>query len=126
MRNITHGFYEVSGEAHAEQRVKTFDVFRCGGGIGCHNERGRNVGLTETTCDEREQEQDSGNPCIHLYRRSRLRTLTIFGRASYDGSYYDFSPSVPFRQIPDSLRRSFNLKVFLCEAAEQKSGAAHC
>ena len=32
-RNITHGFYEVAGEAHAEKRVKSLDIVRCGGRI---------------------------------------------------------------------------------------------
>src|SRR5438132_791649 len=32
-RNIAHGFYQVAGEAHAEQRVKGLDVLRCGGRV---------------------------------------------------------------------------------------------
>src|SRR5713101_7230108 len=68
-RNITSGFYQVSGEAPAEQRAKSMDVVRCSGSVTRHNELGWNVGLTEATRDEREQEYDSGNPRVCLYRR---------------------------------------------------------
>src|SRR5712692_1481662 len=60
-RNITSGFYEVAGEAPAEQRAKSMDVVRCGGSVTRHNELGWSVGLTEATGDKREQEKDSRN-----------------------------------------------------------------
>src|SRR6266851_526975 len=55
-RNITSGFYQVSGEAPAEQRAKSMDVVRCGGSVTRHNKLPWNVGLTEATGNEREQE----------------------------------------------------------------------
>ena len=45
-----------AAEAEAEQEVKSFNIFRCSGRVGRYNELGWNVGLTEATGDQREQE----------------------------------------------------------------------